>query len=401
MGSLSVLTIDDNDSIRLSISSFLDDLGYNVFEASCGQDGIDIIEKEVIDVVLTDTHMPGLSGIDVLNYVKEHCPDTPIIVISGAGEIRFVVEALRAGAWDYIIKPIEDLDFLTYSIDQVVKRVNLIKENRDKTEELKHKNIELSESLEMLKSTQAQLVESEKMASLGYMVNGVAHEMNTPLGVCMTSTSYLKEQSDRIEKLSVNNTMKRSDLKAFINNSKELSEILYNSLQTINSLITNFKQLSMNPGELDKRKFNLNETITSLLMIVSSSYPNIDVNIKVLGDELEIFSYPEVISRVIVNLGENAIIHGFSGKSSGSIAVKLEYINERVYIILKNSGKPIPLEIIDKIFDPFFTVNKKSGSGLGLSIVHNLVTFTLNGTVRCENMDDGVSYLIEFPAEKN
>lgn len=401
MGALSVLTIDDNDSIRLSISSFLDDMGYNVFEASCGQDGIDIIEKEVIDVVLTDTHMPGLSGIDVLNYVKEHCPDTPIIVISGAGEISFVVEALRAGAWDYIIKPIEDLDFLTYSIDQVVKRVNLIKENRDKTEELKHKNIELSESLEMLKSTQAQLVESEKMASLGYMVNGVAHEMNTPLGVCMTSTSYLKEQSDRIENLSVNNTMKRSDLKAFINNSKELSEILYNSLQTINSLITNFKQLSMNPGELDKRKFNLNETITSLLMIVSSSYPNIDVNIKVIGDELEIYSYPEVISRIIVKLGENAIIHGFSGKSSGSITVKLEYIDERVYIVLKNNGKPIPLEIIDKIFDPFFTVNKKSGAGLGLSIVHNLVTFTLNGTVRCENMDDGVSYLIEFPVEKN
>lgn len=400
MSPLTILTIDDNDSIRLSIASYLEDMGYNIFEACCGEDGIKIIENEKIDVILTDTHMPGLSGIDVLNYVNEHCPEIPIIVISGAGEIKFVVEALRAGAWDYIIKPIEDLDFLTYSINQVVKRFNLLKENKEKTKELKHKNKELNESIEMLKRTQKQLVESEKMASLGYMVNGVAHEINTPLGVCMTSTSYLKEQSDRIEQLRISNTMKRSDLKSFISNSKELSEILYNSLHNINNLITNFKQLSMNQGELDKRNFNLNKTVTSVLMIVSSSYPNIDININVKGDSLDIYSYPEVLNRIIVKLGENSIIHGFNGKTKGIIDVLIRYESGRVLLELKNNGEQMPLEILDKIFDPFFTVNKNSGSGLGLSIVHNLVTFTLNGEIDCKNSEDGVSYTIEFPADK-
>lgn len=399
MSSLSILTIDDNDSIRLSIASFLEDMGYDIFEASSGEKGIEIIKEHKLDLILTDTHMPGLSGIDVLNFVKEYTPDTPIIVVSGAGEIKYVVEALRAGAWDYIIKPIEDLDFLTYSIEQTFKRVELIQENKEKTVELKEKNIALNESLEVLKRTQKQLVESEKMASLGYMVNGVAHEINTPLGVCMTSTSYLKEQAEHIEKLSKTNNMKLSDFNRYTSDTKELSDILFHSLQNINKLITNFKQLSMNPGDLDIHPFNLNEAISSVLMIVSSSYPKINVEINLLGEEIIVNSYSEVISRIFTKLAENSIIHGFNESETGKIDVSIDYTDGIVYIELKNNGKLIPEDMINNIFDPFFTENKKDGSGLGLSIVHNLVAFTLRGTVSCCNKTDGVYYNIKFPVE--
>lgn len=397
MGSLSILTIDDNDSIRLSIASYLEDMGYNVFEADCGEDGINIIEKEHIDVILTDTHMPGLSGIDILKYVNENCPDTPTIVISGAGEIRFVVEALREGAWDYITKPIEDLGFLTHTVDKVIKRMNLIRENRERDKELEDKNNVLNESLDLLKRTQKQLVESEKMASLGYMVNGVAHEINTPLGVCMTSSSYLKEQVEIIDILSQDNKMKLSDFNNYISKTRELINIIFSSLQSMSNLVTNFKQLSMNPGDINLHKFNLNETISSVLLFAVSSYPDMEVEVNVSKENIYIYSYPEVINRIFFKLVENSIIHGFRDSRDGRIDVCISLDDGSVHITLKNNGKLIPEDLIDKIFDPFFTENKKDGTGLGLSIVHNLVTFTLRGSISCRNMDDGVCFFISFP----
>lgn len=402
METLSILTIDDNDSIRLSIACYLEDMGYKVFEADSGEAGIKIMESESIDIILTDTHMPGLSGIDVLEYVVKKSPDIPVIIISGAGEIKYVVEALRAGAWDYITKPIEDLDFLTHSIERVVKRVRLIRENKEKSAEIERKNIELSESLEMLKRTQKQLVESEKMASLGHMVTGIAHEINTPLGVCITSVSYLFDQAESVLKsFQESKSLSSKDFEKCAADTRDLSGIIDSSLQTINSLVVNFKQLSMDSEGLSKIKFNLNDSIKSILIIVSSLYPNIDISINVTGGDFEINSYSEAINRVFTKLAENSIVHGFQDRDSGVIDVDIKTDGELISITLKNNGRLISENIIDNIFDPFFTENKNGGSGLGLSIVHNLVAFTLRGSVSCQNRDDGVSYLLSFPKDLN
>lgn len=400
MSQLTVLTIDDNDSIRLSIASYLEDVGFDVLDADCGENGIKIIDEEEIDVILTDTHMPGLSGIDVLKYVKDNKPDIPIIIISGAGEIQFAVEALRAGAWDYITKPIEDLSFLLYSIEKVLKRVNLIKENREKSAEIEQKNITLNETVKMLKSTQFQLVESKKMASLGYMVKGVAHEINTPLGVCMTSTSYINEQAQEIEILNSEKRMKLSDFESFTKDTKNLTGIIFNSLQSINNLITNFKQLSVDPDILQKKKFSLNDSISSVIMLVSSSYPNKTINFELTGDETIVRSYPEIMNRIFIKLTENSIIHGFQNTSQGNISVDISSNDVSLNILFKNNGELISDDVINHIFDPFFTVNKKMGSGLGLCIVFNLISFTLHGTISCINQSDGVVFKISIPNQQ-
>ncbi|WP_187759845.1 hybrid sensor histidine kinase/response regulator [Thiospirochaeta perfilievii] len=361
MESLTVLTIDDNDSIRLSLASFLEDLGYNVLDADCGEAGIEIIKEQSIDIILTDTHMPGLSGIDVLRFAKENKPDTPVIIISGAGEIKFAVEALRAGAWDYITKPIEDLNFLSYTIEKVLKRVSLIKENRQKSRELKETNVRLKDTIEELKTTQSQLVESEKMASLGYMVKGVAHEINTPLGVCMTSISYVNEQAKSISVLNDSHNMKLSDFVEFTKNTMDLTGIIYESLQTINNLIIDFKQLSVENLDDNKKSFILNDIISSAILLISSSYPNMEIDINIVEDIYEVNSFPEVFSLIFMKLTENAIIHGFNRRQSGRLNVDIYKEDNYLFISFKNNGETIDDEIINKIFDPFFTQNKKTG----------------------------------------
>jgi len=397
--SITVLTIDDNDTIRLSISSFLEDLGYNVIDANSGESGIEIIKNNHVDVVLTDALMPGISGIEVLEFVKNNFPELPVIIISGAGEIKYAIEALRSGAWNYITKPIEDLSFLSYSIEEVLKKVRLINENRVKSREIENKNIELNEALEKLKNTQKQLVESEKMASLGYMLNGVAHEINTPLGVCLTSSSFIKENSKEINNLIESNKMTLKDFKKYISNSSDLSNIIFDSLQTINNLVTNFKQLSVESMDYNKKWFNLNDNIRSVVMFVASSYHNMQVDIDITGVDLDVEYYSDIINRIFIKLAENSIIHGFESRVSGKIEVNIKIENSLLIIDFYNNGKQIPEDYIGKIFDPFFSTNKKKGTGLGLCIAYNLIVFSLRGNITCQNKNYGVNFTIEIPMD--
>lgn len=397
MNSLSILLIDDNDSIRLSISSYLEDLGYTVYDSDSGKEGIEIIDNQNPDIVLTDIYMPGISGLDVLEHINKNHHETPVIVISGAGEIDSVVSALRGGAWDYITKPIEDLNFLSYTLEKVIKRVSLIKENKEKSLEIEKKNKELNETIGELKSTQKKLIDAEKMASLGYMVTGVAHEINTPLGVCLTSISFLKDETKEIKKLNDNREMKLSNFNHYMDTITDISKLVNDSLESINSLVTNFKQLSVDQQEVTLKEFVINDAIHSVINVGKSFTLDKVIEVIVEGDEVLVHNYPEVINRIFLKLTENSIIHGFRSIDKGEIRVNVKDLGDDVEIAYVNSGELIPDSIINKVFDPFVTESKTGGSGLGLCIVYNLISFKLSGEIICRNLSNGVEFKMTFP----
>lgn len=132
-----ILTIDDDQPFRQSVSAFLEDYDYTVIEAEDGEVGIDIMQQENPDLILLDLRMPKMDGLEVLKYLKEKSPDTPVIVISGTGEISLAVEALHLGAWDYILKPIQDLSVLRHAVEKALERAHLIRDRRRYQEHLK------------------------------------------------------------------------------------------------------------------------------------------------------------------------------------------------------------------------------------------------------------------------
>jgi len=163
-----VLTIDDDDPFRQSIAGFLEDYDYRIIEANNGREGVELFRDRSPDLVLVDLRMPGLNGLEVLKIIRQESAGTPVIVISGTGDISTAVEALRLGAWDYILKPIQDMGVLLHAVEKVVERARLIREKdryqehlemevKERTRELQVSNDRLNQEIETRKKTEADL----------------------------------------------------------------------------------------------------------------------------------------------------------------------------------------------------------------------------------------------------
>lgn len=271
-------------------------------------------------------------------------------------------------------------------------------QNQNRTIELEKANEELEVSINNLKETQNQLIESEKMASLGALVAGVAHEINTPIGIGLTGASHFKEISEKIQKLYKNNIMTQEDFEEYLKTSNELSILINSNLKRAADLVKSFKQVAVDQTSEERRNFNLLKYIEEILASIHSVTKKTNLNIIVdCDDNIEINSYPGAISQVITNLIMNSITHAYEPKQKGSLQIKISKIKNDIEIVYNDDGKGIKEEHLSKVFDPFFTTNReKGGSGLGLNIIYNIVTTKLNGTIKCKNNKKGVEFIITF-----
>ena len=406
-----ILIIDDDSIVRESIADFFEDSGYEVLQCTNGKDGIDTIRKEDPTVILCDLHMPGISGLEVIDIVKKEYPEMPLIVVSGNGVIRDAIEAVSRGAWNYVMKPIYDLAELELSVNMVIEKADLVRNNRlykegleieveKRTKELfdlntdlerrvKERTAELESSIKVIKEAQAKLVQSEKMAALGGLVAGVAHEINTPVGVGITAASHMETATKDFENLFASQQMKKSDLQNFLITTKEASRILLTNLTRAAQLIQGFKQVSVDQNTGSRRVFDFKEYIDKILM---SLHPKIKMTkhriIVNCPDKLMIDTFPGAISQILTNLIMNSLTHGFSENDEGTITITTEEKPEFLEVMYHDDGTGIDEENISHVFDPFFTTKRASGgTGLGMNIVYNLVTQKLGGQIRCESFE--------------
>jgi len=267
-------------------------------------------------------------------------------------------------------------------------------------EELEDSNEELQTMIQNLKNTQEKLIESEKMASLGGLVAGVAHEINTPVGISLTGISHFEEISKEINEQYKKEEMSQESFEEYLSTSADLSSLIHKNLLKAAQLVRSFKQVAVDQSSEEKRTFNAsqycNEILLSLHSVTKKTNINIIVNSK---DDMKINSYPGAFSQILTNLIMNSIIHGFKEAEVGSIIINLKKENDNLYISYKDNGKGIKKEYINKIFDPFFTTNRDNGgSGLGLNIIYNIVTSRLKGKITCKSIEkEGVEFLIVLP----
>jgi signal transduction histidine kinase len=267
-------------------------------------------------------------------------------------------------------------------------------------EEVQRRAEELHTALTNLEAARDRLVQSEKMAALGQLVAGVAHEINTPIGVALTAATHLGERSNEFRQLFIENRMKRSDLNAYVELASESADLLRYNLQRAAQLIQSFKQVAVDQASEQHRGFELKsyleQLIASLAPEVRKAGHSLTIN---CPEGVELFSYPGALAQVLSNLVSNAIAHAYDRGTTGTIALTAVSDGPTVALTVSDNGRGIPPEDLSRIYDPFFTTKRGAGgSGLGLHIVFNIVTERLRGSIACRSTPGlGTSFTSTIP----
>jgi PAS domain S-box-containing protein len=273
----------------------------------------------------------------------------------------------------------------------------------ERTEQLNTMIEELKFSLDTIKKTQDQLVRTEKMAALGSLVAGVAHEINTPVGVAITAASFLEEKTQTFSALYASNEMKRSDLESYVEIAADSTAHIFSNIKRAANLISSFKQVAVDQSSEEQRRFMIKEYLEKVLLSLQPKIRRTRHFIQInCNKDIEIKSYPGAFSQVITNLVMNSLIHGFEGIEKGLIVFNISQNAHDLNIRYSDNGVGMDEKTVNNIFDPFYTSKRGlGGSGLGMHIVYNVVTQTLGGRIDCQSrLGEGIEFNLEIPVDK-
>lgn len=285
----------------------------------------------------------------------------------------------------------------------ITERINGEKElNRYKNslqDLVENRTKELRESIQRLTITQDKLIESEKMASLGSLVAGVAHEINTPIGIIVTAASHMEERLEEFDKLYNSGKLTRKMLDSYFSDTREISKLILSSSGRASGLIHSFKEIAVDQSGEKKRFFKVREYIDEILLSLHYQLKEKRIKFNIsCTDDLTINSYPGAFSQILTNLILNSIKHGFTNTSKGFIVITIEKEGNRLFIQYEDNGHGIPENALKRIYEPFYTTKRGEGAkGLGMSIVYNLVKKTFKGNIKCISREDkGTTFRIDF-----
>ena len=252
-----------------------------------------------------------------------------------------------------------------------------------------------------LRQAQQDLIQAEKMASLGSLVAGVAHEINTPLGNTLTASSHLYDKVVELAAMLEENRLRRADLVAFVNLLTETTRLMVTNCERAAELVQSFKQVAVDQTSGERRRFDLKGYIDEVLLSLRPRLRKTGHRITVeCPEHLEIDGYPGAVSQLLTNFLLNSLMHAYDPGEAGHIAIRVGLPEEGVVeLAYEDDGKGIPAELLGRIYDPFFTTRRGTGgSGLGLHVVYNLVAGTLRGQITTESEPGhGTCFRVRFP----
>ncbi len=282
-------------------------------------------------------------------------------------------------------------------------KTNLETRVQERTHELEERGKELRKTITELKETQSSLIQAEKMAALGGLVAGVAHEINTPLGIGVTASSHIADSIITLRETYESGAITQEDLENFLNTSDEAFKILSNNLTRAAELVQSFKQVAVDQNAEEIRFFNICEYINSVVLSLKPQLKKAQHTINIACDEtLEIETLPGAFGQILTNLISNSIIHAYDPGQKGEITIRLERQgNNYIHLRYHDDGKGIADDLIGKVFDPFVTTKRgQGGTGLGLNIVYEIIRQKLGGTISCTSPPgEGTLFEIAFKAE--
>ncbi|MGK0288790.1 MAG: signal transduction histidine kinase [bacterium] len=396
-------------------------LNFQLDHASQGKDALEMVRVaheagQPYSVIFMDIRMPpGWDGIKTIAKIWEEFSDVEVVICTAYSDFSLEEVIERLGRSDQLMfmkKPFDHTAVIQMALS-LSQKWDLARKNRkhveeleaavtERTEALEYKNQELEQTLKNLQNAQTQLVESEKMAALGNLVAGIAHEVNTPIGIGVTAVTNLKKQSAQISDKYKSQKMKRSDLETFLDVCVDHCDSIYTNLYRASGLIASFKQVAVDQTSEERRSFNLKEYLHEIIL---SLQPQIRKTNHILdvegGNQIVIDSYPGSFSQIVTNFVVNSLTHGFENGASGRMLLKFEVEEQYLFLTYSDNGVGIGEGNLKKIFDPFFTTKRGAGgTGLGMHIVYNIVTQKLNGSVSCESeINNGTKFHVKIPVK--
>jgi len=392
-----------------------------------GPEAIEIAKSDnPPDLILLDIMMPEMDGYEVCRQLKsdKRTCNIPIIFITAKSEEEDEKRGFELGAVDYITKPFRlslvkarvrthiELKKYRDNLEGLVKEQteNLSATNRKlekeagerkKTQEaLEAANQNLQESLSRLQKIQDHLIQSEKMAALGGLVAGVAHEINTPIGVGITASSFLFIETKKLAELLSKRLSDPESIGKYVSIASEATAIIETNLKRAGDLINGFKQVGVDQSNRDHRQFKIREYLDMVILSLRPKLRQGQHEIIIdCPEHLEIQSYPGAFSQIVTNFVMNSLTHGFENSKKGKIHISISHDTERILFQYQDNGKGMNKKDLKRIFEPFFTTKRnQGGSGLGLHIVYNLVTQVLKGTIQCSSsLSEGTVFNVEAP----
>jgi len=380
-----VLIIDDERVILDLTTIILKNRGFRVLTAADALIGLEIIAREKPELVLLDYMMPGMDGLTALKKIREHHADCYVVMFTGKGSEEIAVELMKAGAYDYILKPFNNQD-LAERIERVLRirtvelrNQELVKEQERLLAENEAWNKELerrvSEKGAELDRVQAEIVQTEKLATLGYLSAGMAHEIRNPLNSISLFVQLIKSGPDDAEKI-------------------EYIEKILKEVDRIDGILRKLLDASKRP-RFTLREVHLDAIIDATLDVFrpQTTLTGIEVHRDYRRIPPVLEADPSELEQIFTNLFLNAIHEMPNG---GVLTIELDHDDREIVIRVGDTGKGIPAEHVPKIFDPFYTTKSK-GSGLGLSVVLRIVK-TYKGKIAVERSSaEGTVFVVRLP----
>jgi len=366
-----LLLVDDEEDFRQTIAKRLKKRGFAPEEAGSGNECLALLENKAVDIVVLDVKMPGMDGIETLRHIKEKFPETEVILLTGHAVTSDGISGIKSGAFDYLSKPIE-FEHLLSKIKQAYNKII--------REEEKRKDAEFRASMEQ------QMIATERLASLGTLSAGVAHEINNPLAIINESVGWMRLilQKDELAEMPRKKDFEKAlgKIEKGVDRARRITHQLLETVRKNNSVFT---------------QVDLKEVAQEAVELLGQETKNRDIHFFYEMEEsaCTIWSDPYQLRQVLINLLTNAI---HSMDTGGRITIILKAGVDDIILTIRDTGNGIPKENLDKIFEPFFsTKSPGKGTGLGLFVTRSIID-KLGGKVTVKSrLGHGTSFSITLP----
>jgi len=409
-GDKHILVVDDEDGVRNLFASFLSE-SFDCTTAASAEEALLLLAARPYALVISDVMMPGRNGIELLREVVARYPDTVVVMCSGIDRTQRVLDAVRLGAYDYLVKPC-DLDVLAMTVERALERRSLLRAARQYKLDIERSNDELRRSKAELERLQTQIIQSEKMASLGQLAAGVAHELNNPAGFIYGNMEILDEctrglacllafyeavplapdlaaRARRIEE-EVDYGHALSDLRSIIADCREGAERIRDVVQNLRT----FSRLD----EAEFKKVDIHEGLESTLRLLARYYSADGVRLaRDYGELPAVDCFAGQLNQVWLNLLVNA---AQAARAGGEVRITTRRDGQMAVVRVSDDGQGIAPEDLKRIFDPFFTTKPVGeGTGLGLSVTYSIVE-RHRGTISVESTPGhGATFTVSIPID--